>query len=1525
MRISVMSSSRMEMIRTGTQDTGEIPVYASLRDRRVQIAAILRSGQGWKIRCEEGCRFLAIDPLRVRQLEQTELPLQPGTPCSIQVESRELVRLLPDEDPQEDQTLPLYALPTEGTLLMGGDRSCAVRWDGFGVDGPVLQLVVQAGGVQVKNLERAPWLLYCRGAAVSRARLEPGDWVYFAGLWMTAGAGFLQLSVPDGRAHVALEPLTAARCMEQGKKQNASFHIAPSHSLLPQRDAIRVQPPPGLQEEVRQPVGLLAMLPSTLMAFAMLVTMITTATSGKSIGTLFSSMLMVMCVVLSLMVPVFSRRQARRQAAAQKLRKEENYREYLKQLSQNVQHECEVERFNLLLRNPPLDGEGISLSQPGGGSCLVLSCTARSAGDGWKGLWERLADDPDFLCVQVGTGDFAPACRLEKPEPTAIGPLPPLYQEMEQAVQELPILHQAPVVLDLKADRLVGIVGRNRDDVVRQTIGMLVELTALHSYEDLRIVLIYGEKERTSWEFAKWMPHVWREDGRVKYIANDLSEIKSLSQMLLETYRARRESGATPEHRRWNPWYLIVHADQELGRRAEALRELYGCQENLGITLLELCESEKQLPKNCTAIVDLDRSALQLRRGGTVQEQRFSTSVCYTGDALALFTNMSRIRLNDVERGTGFPESLSFLEMEQAGNTRQLNILHAWRTSDPVHTLAATIGRDRDGFAVTLDLHQKAHGPHGLVAGTTGSGKSELLISMILDYAIHYRPDEVAFVLIDFKGGGMADVFRGLPHLAGCITNLDGNALRRSFLAIESELERRQQSFQQVTQQLHLNSVDIYTYQSLYREGRVAEPMPHLILVADEFAELKNQQGDFMEQLIRIARIGRSLGIHLILATQKPDGVVDEQIRSNVRFRICLKVQDKSDSMAVLDTPDAAQLAQAGRFYLKVGMNEIYELGQSGYSGTPYQPRSRYEPSKDLAVDLLDEQGRVKRSAAPSRPLENPDRKEVTAVLEAVAAAAQAEKYTQHFLWAEPLAMVQEGTDQLDKPKEDRCAVQVGEYDDLFERRHKPVFLSLSSLGHGVVYGAAGSGKSDFVCRVLIECMKKYTPEQVQFYLADAESGTLQAYQGGSHTAFVALAGEYDRYEEMLQLLHQELERRRVLLQPFGGDLERYLDSGHVLPYCLCVVQDLGGFTGGPNGGELLDRLRELARVGKKYGLTLLLTGTDERSVHYSLRSLLPQVYVLRMTNADEYASILGRTQGMTPSDGRGRGLIRCETPGRGKGYSIYEFQVDVPFAHAANPYEEICALVQSISQKYGSTAPAEEQVPQDLEPDWFDRFPCTREAVPVAVCRDGTPVLWNFQADPLLQCSLPSEMGLVRGLIGLLARACAGGMVCVLDGTGQCGPLPAEHVKVYAGQDCAGAVNDFFDRMNEQFQQARAQMSAGQPMHLSAMGLVVIAPAKLLTQLDAAGAARLNNLLAYRSKSGKFPIYDLVFSEYAEGLRCPLPALEPFRPIRDGLVLEQPRQGSQYLFESRQVEAGQVKTGVLRQGILSGCRFAAW
>ncbi len=297
----------------------------------------------------------------------------------------------------------------------------------------------------------------------------------------------------------------------------------------------------------------------------------------------------------------------------------------------------------------------------------------------------------------------------------------------------------------------------------------------------------------------------------------------------------------------------------------------------------------------------------------------------------AFARKLAAVELKDRASEAELPSSITFLQGYHARRVEDLDVFSRWERSEPHRTLAAPIGMmaGRKLFYLNVLDGNEAHGPHGLLAGTTGSGKSELLQSWILSMAVSYHPHDVNFVIIDYKGGGMSDLMEPLPHVVGKITNISRN-IGRSLVSLKSEVKRRQQLFAEYG----VNNIE--KYQRAYRNGEAKERLPHLIIVTDEFAEMKKEEPEFMTELNSIAAVGRSLGVHMLLATQKPAGVVTDQISANSRFRICMKVQDVADSREMLKRPDAARITQAGRAYVRVGEDELFELFQSFYSAAGY-------------------------------------------------------------------------------------------------------------------------------------------------------------------------------------------------------------------------------------------------------------------------------------------------------------------------------------------------------------------------------------------------------------------------------------------------------------------------------------------------------------------------------------------------------------------------------------------------------------
>ena len=364
--------------------------------------------------------------------------------------------------------------------------------------------------------------------------------------------------------------------------------------------------------------------------------------------------------------------------------------------------------------------------------------------------------------------------------------------------------------------------------------------------------------------------------------------------------------------------------------------------DNLGFSIIYTTNMRANLPENIGTIVMLHNSGQATLLMEEKEEKNLSFEL---SDTSGINLEWMARNLSTLEHMQGIsaqiPESITFFEMYQVEHPEELDIAKRWKKNHAAKSLAVPLGVRAKEDYVNLNLHEKAHGPHGLVAGTTGSGKSEIIQSYILSLAVNYHPYEVAFLLIDYKGGGMAGLFRNLPHLLGTITNLDGAQSMRAMASIKSELARRQKIFSSYDVN-HINA-----YHKLFQNGEAKEPLPHLFIISDEFAELKKEQPDFMTELVSAARIGRSLGVHLILATQKPTGVVDDQIWTNSKFKLALMVQNEADSKEILKTPDAANITIPGRAYLQVGNNEIYELFQSAWSGASYVSEKEEEKVDD--------------------------------------------------------------------------------------------------------------------------------------------------------------------------------------------------------------------------------------------------------------------------------------------------------------------------------------------------------------------------------------------------------------------------------------------------------------------------------------------------------------------------------------------------------------------------------------------------
>ena len=557
-------------------------------------------------------------------------------------------------------------------------------------------------------------------------------------------------------------------------------------------------------------------------------------------------------------------------------------------------------------------------------------------------------------------------------------------------------------------------------------------------------------------------------------------------------------------------------------------------------------------------------------------------------------------------------------------------------------------------------------------------GKSEFIITYILSLALNYHPNDVSFVLIDYKGGGLTGAFKNgdmeLPHVVGTITNIDTDGLQRSLVSIRSEVKRRQILFNKAREIANNGTIDIYKYQKLYHQGVLNEPLPHLLIICDEFAELKQQQPDFMAELVSISRIGRSLGVHLILATQKPSGIVDEQIRSNSKFAICLKVQDKSDSSDVIGTDKAAFLKQAGRFYFKVGNDEYFMLGQAGWAGAPYIPNQiRNEQS---VIQFISNTGKVIKEVSDGVKIKaNSQGEQLTNIVKTICEIAREEKFKQRKLWLEKLSddiyieKLKEKYKNKNQSNDNR--IIIGEYDDPERQNQDLVKLNIIESGNIVIFGAVDSGKETLLNTIIYGLVNNYTSNNLWIYFLDFGSETFKIWKEAPHVGDVILSDEDEKIHRFFKNIKEELENRKDILSNYNGDYDYYIKTTKKeMPIMVVFINGFENFS--ENYIEEYDEtLLTLTREGQKYKIIFIFTCSATSDFRYRLLQNFKEKICLNLTDETQYMDVFNEIGKRKLPHVFGRGFVEIND-------EIMEFQT-AKICSAENYNAEIKATIEKI------------------------------------------------------------------------------------------------------------------------------------------------------------------------------------------------------------------------------------------------------
>ena len=828
-------------------------------------------------------------------------------------------------------------------------------------------------------------------------------------------------------------------------------------------------------------------------------------------------------------------------------------------------------------------------------------------------LWERRVTDPDYLRVCVGLADLPSTVTVEQ------------RRSKTEEVDPPRTLRGVPAWVDMSQLGVVGLAGE-QETAEPLAHWLVSQMALLHSPRDVRVMVLSDNAGEARWNWVRWLPHA-RSDADAGSVTIGAQQ-ESVGRRLVELNNlvaSRLE--LTKDKVRPSPDILVVLDGARRLRTLPAVVDLLQRGPQVGVMVLCLDDEVRQLPEECRAIVVCEAGKVR------IEETSSDDTVDITPDLVELpwcetvARSISALRdTTPREEAAGIPSAARLLELIALDPPTPEAIARRWangRTTDVV------VGAGYDG-PLRIDLRRD--GPHALVAGTTGSGKSELLQTLVASLAVANRPDELTFVLVDYKGGSAFKDCARLPHTVGMVTDLDNHLVSRALVSLGAELRRRE----------HLLAVpgakDLEDYWALQRSQSDLPAIPRLVLVIDEFASLVAELPDFVQGLVSIAQRGRSLGIHLVLATQRPSGVVSADIRANTNLRISLRVTDENDSRDVIDAPDAARIQKnhPGRAYVRSGASTLMPF-QSGRVGgrRPDAEDAEREAVVPMVWPVPWSRVGLPAPARPKNEVEQTDEADtdLASVVDAIGLSSSALGVPdQHRPWLDALPDVvlrDDLPEPVDAPRladsePAPAAWALGDLPELQEQRSRA--FQLGRDGHLYVIGGPRSGRSTAMRTLTGALADHVAVRDLHVYGLDCGNGALLGLSDLPHTGAVVTRTQVDRADRLLARLVALVEERQNLLGRGGfadlAELRASLPTDERPPYVLFLLDRWDGFVfslGEVDGGRMTEQMMRLLRDGTSVGLHVVVSG-DRSLVTGRMSTLVENRVVLRLADRGDYS-----------------------------------------------------------------------------------------------------------------------------------------------------------------------------------------------------------------------------------------------------------------------------------------------------------------
>ena len=1108
-----------------------------------------------------------------------------------------------------------------------------------------------------------------RERIVGKKRLACGDFIFYFGLKIILLNNAIIINSPTDKIKIGpkmsptkIDYASAGETKNAGKNESDPdidapffseddyYYKTPRFNYITEPTRVTIDEPPAPRTEEKLP-AILTVGPQVTMAITSALSivamiMFSTQSGNNAVRIRITITVMAVSMIGALVWPTLTRSYNRRKLKKREQKRQTKYREYLAKKQKQIEQIKADQSKVLIDNNPPIE------------QCAQIIETKNNR------LWQRNIEHKDFLCVRVGTGNVDTEIMIDRPEDHfSLDDEDPLFIELKKVVDDSLHIENAPLTYNFTNQIIDAVMGL--PELTKPFMdSIFLQMLTFYSYTDLKIVVFTTEPEK--WSYLKTAPHCWNNERTVRYFATSIEKLSSISLELEKIFDARKandeeekleDNGEKKDSwstfRDFRPYYLLFIDDMSAVRNISLINKVLHYKRNLGFSIIATAQSVSMLPSETADFISVTKDYAAILTTGENEKQINFKADLNNGivDMKACTRKLANIPVK-AERGKfELPKSLPFLEMYDCGRVEQLNSLARWKNNDPTLSLSVPIGIDQNNECFRMDAHEKAYGPHGLIAGTTGSGKSEWIITFILSLAVNYSPEEVQFVLIDYKGGGLAKSFENaelgikLPHLAGTITNLDKSEIFRSISAIESELKRRQTMFNNAREKLKEGSMDIYKYQGYYRKGLVSEPMSHLFIICDEFAELKAQQPDFMDQLVSTSRIGRSLGVHLILATQKPSGVVNDQIWSNSKFRVALKVQNRSDSNDVIKRPDAAYLKQVGSFYLQVGNDDYFNLGQVAWAGAKYYPSNSMRKQIDGSVQLIDDIGHVVNTVKDEVKVESQGEQLLNIVGYLSDISKKVQLHTRQ-MWLkniQPKMLLADLREKYNAQPSGKYTYStiIGEYDE--PRLQKQDILRIDLAGGNIAIAGKPDGSIDQLLSTIIwSSICDHTPAEIAYYIIDLGAETLRKFAKFPQVGEVVFQSEADKIAGVLSLITDEMENRKKILSEYNGSFEYYNRvEKEKMGLIVVVINNYDIF------GELFSRavglFNELFRDAPKYGIIFIATANTTSAFGSRILQYFNHYILMQLADDTVYRSLTNCRRGLIPKKAVGRGICKID------------------------------------------------------------------------------------------------------------------------------------------------------------------------------------------------------------------------------------------------------------------------------------------